>query len=610
MKGELKFLAATSWRGSHRYDNYSPKKLSLLRLLPLSYDRLVRKLLSKGGLDAALRVNAELCFAKGALNRGLHWRSRIILTGLIAAYQGETKRAAAWLAAGIALSRQKVVSHCGTYGFSPDFVEWIVDHQEELGRSEYWEQLFANSPSGVDRERLLMRASTIVYAMGLDKEVALLLPKIRSDALRDWKLILQRRLRSGHPKPDPLFAGTQLWHGGFAHPGEKIVSNIVSRAFTESASAEDLLPDDERQWLTEHDQDFHAYEPEFGTAALAIAEIAMGRAAAATNQLTAATEPHREMIAELDRRRGPSQVFVGGFGWTGSSAVFDTLRGFDGVQEMPGTGEAAFVNDGADSEPMLHQGPAGLRAMSADCISRGGVGLATWRQFLRLYVLFAGHRNYFEYKTVLANRRLLDRLGSKIYFGLVLAFLQEYSSVPDCASDRTVQRVASISRFGNRLIKALFPDDDAVVLFNNSINTDKIDTLSHVPGQAIYISVNRSILDQMADQRRSNIFFHASAATFAYSKRKKLRTFQAGQRALARKEGIQFHDLNFEDWVREPQIRRKVAMSVLGTFDAAQETRYFTPEISAKNVDIYPNYLSRAEIATLRIARLFFPAVR
>ena len=509
---------------------------------------------------------------------------------------GHDKLAARCLADGVIAQRRIILARCGPYGMPPSFRRWLKKNVEQLQHAATWETMLRSNDRH-DRDQTLVRVITLVFLSGLGKEAAHQLERVTSPPVDDWRKMLAMRVGSIPGRQLEPMTEDQVFGGSYDDIAAKIHFNILARVFGRATQG-GLLTAPERDWLSANCSSSQALSPRFELIGRVLNRIASGKIAEASALLEGSgISPD---LAVLDARTGPHGIFIGGFGWTGSSAVFDALRGYPEAQEMPGTGDQPFLNAGADSEPMLHQGPAGIHQLSEELRTKGRVEARTWSTFLRLYVLSGDHQNYAEYKTTKANERLRELLGSEMYESLILSMLSEYCAA--VASQTTEQSDGPFGRFGDRIVKSLFKDD-AVVLFNNSVNPYKIDALGSVGFPNTYLAVERSIVDQFADQKLSNSFLQRGAFSFCMIKFWRIFRFRRGIAQLRQRKSLtRVGILHFEEWVRNQSLRSDVATQTFGYYDAAHERKFFNPERSVRNIGLGPSLLCWGEFAYLKLS--------
>src|SRR5690606_38878662 len=115
-----------------------------------------------------------------------------------------------------------------------------------------------------------------------------------------------------------------------------------------------------------------------------------------------------ELMQRSGERDGVPKVFVSGFGWSGSGALYDDLRGTPGFSEFEGSGHDAIINEDADSEVTFVQGPGGLGDLWASATCQGHIPWDALWQTLVLHVAGVGSIGYAQYKCAAAASRHLQ----------------------------------------------------------------------------------------------------------------------------------------------------------------------------------------------------------
>jgi len=602
-------------RAESRYRDYKKRAFSPLLLLRGRYGAIARAHAKRGRFSLAFKFNAEICFTPWIATDVKDWKKLVFLCGLQSAMDKNINRAASWLARGAALQNSALVARCNTYGFPEEIRQWIWKHRESLAKPEWWRQQFVAHNTRPLFEQLIVHVCYMAASLGCNDELSPILDSIETPSLQNAKKLLQLRIPRQLTDAKRLFKLGPDMEASVNGAANMALLNMTNRLFSTKTEVGYLVESEEMRFIQRHELGEVAATEKFAAICRSIQLIARGKCEDAMIALEPAVAIGRDFISGLDKRPGPRKVFVGGFGWTGSSAVFDAFRGYGVAKEMPGVGDAKFINDGADSEPMIYQGPASVGEMAKECITKGRLSAAAWHRFFRLYVLCDLNTNYFEYKAVNANRLLRSKLGDA-YYDVIAAFLQDYcyqqTTVVPPSIENGLARVTKalflsradcIGQFSERIVKALF-DDSEVILFNNAITTNNVHIIQHIPGDVVYISVNRSILDQMADQRKQNLFFKSTARQFARAKKTKIAAYRSGKlTATGAGSNHRFIDLFFEDWVTSQDLRETTAKDLFGHYDISEESKYFDPSVSQKNVGIYPGVLTKDEESYLKRAR-------
>ena len=127
---------------------------------------------------------------------------------------------------------------------------------------------------------------------------------------------------------------------------------------------------------------------------------------AAHENLIPYLQDSEELLNELSEREGPKKIFIAGYGWSGSGLLYDFLRGFPDTHTMPGSHkDTPYLNEDADVEPMIHQGPGGLMSL-INLNPKNKNYKPKLMKFFRMYILLGPPEDYFEYKTVHSNIEL------------------------------------------------------------------------------------------------------------------------------------------------------------------------------------------------------------
>lgn len=602
----LSFL--TRDKTGKRYARYLP---TTRRRIPVFVDRFVRAAdyrVSQGEdqLITSMRLNMELAFAGASVRGNAKWRERVVLAGVLAATMDDDQVAAAWLSAGLAMFDSKVLARGRTYGFGASFTDWLDQVEGSLASEAAWSERLAQAQTHDARHNMLCQLCVVLSLLGLKKvAVTILGAHVDPRAYGSTYVNLYNRLpRTAVNRYSP----SEIFDEDPRDIRYKVLSNTVVTVFKPIPGARkrpDLQPvslfaSAEADWISRADQAEIFDAAEFNLIAQVFHHIANGKVALANKLIepVLARRENRSYLSALHEGPGPVRLFLGGYGWTGSSAVFDGFLGFPNVREMPGAGvDAPFLNDGADSEPMLHQGPTGLKVMLQKMSPAGRIPTSSWQSFYRLYVLTGAHRSYFEYKTVWAARNMRRRLGVKRYYLLILDALYHYTRWYGTSQGKNMTRMA-LKRLEDSFVRALYPNPSDVVLFNNSVSAENVSLLKHIPGRKIYIAVNRKVQDQFADQKRFNRFLDTTAAAFAQKKLSKLRAFHAATRGF-NSEKVKIYNVMFEDWILDDTYRQTITEDILGEYSREHERKGLKTEVSAQNINMFQNYLSDEEIKTL-----------
>lgn len=307
----------------------------------------------------------------------------------------------------------------------------------------------------------------------------------------------------------------------------------------------------------------------------------------------------RVLLERTDSRRaGVPKVFLCGFGWSGSGALYDEIRGAPGFCEFEGAGRDAIINEDADTEVTFVQGPGGLGDLWKSALQEGRVSWNDLWNTFNLHVAGVSSIGYAQYKSSAGARNLVRRYGS-LYTGPFRRFFESYAQlrrVPECgALFESLQEAAEslcsmlVQRSGGR-----------VVLFNNAIFGRDAAMLEIFRSRRAAI-VYRDARDVYVD-RRTNDLNHwrtpAQLATFyAYG----LRQYTA-YRSGRGKFDPDLREVPFERFVIDERFRARVRSWLLDGLEDDMAPRYFDPETSRRNIGIHVGALSVREEAQLQLA--------
>jgi hypothetical protein len=340
---------------------------------------------------------------------------------------------------------------------------------------------------------------------------------------------------------------------------------------------------------------------------------------------------HRPLLSALDAKPAIQKIFISGFGKSGSGAVYDAVRGYNGVVEMPGAGPAPHLKQSTATAPMYIQGPHGLGDLHRALSSKRGLTPADIWSFFRIYVLAEQPQTFDEYKAIQATQNLHCSLGPS-YFALIMDFvsslcqhmqarqgeLEKRETEVELSADGTTETDAErpvfaaepFVLFNDRLTKALAPDGTRQMLFYNAISTANTEFMDLFK-DASFVAVGRDSRDQFADQQRSNMLFNNSATRFISMMRKNMLDFGEGATSLQEtRPDIGIDYVHFEDFVLDGTYRRRLVTRLMGHYDPVAEAAFFNAEHSARNIGIYTLDLSDSDAQTLGASQLRFESTQ
>ena len=308
---------------------------------------------------------------------------------------------------------------------------------------------------------------------------------------------------------------------------------------------------------------------------------------AAYENLIPYLQDSEELLNELSENEGPKKIFIAGYGWSGSGLLYDFLRGFPDTDTMPGSHkDTPYLNEDADVEPMIHQGPGGLMSL-INLNPKNKNYKSKLIKFFRMYILLGPPEDYFEYKTVHSNIELRNKLGNKKYDIIVGKLISELAF--NFWNKKVSLTNSALSDFEHRIFNSLFPNPKSTVLFNNSINAANENLLKYIKGNKLYFAVDRGLHDQYHDQKISNQFFYANPFEFTSMKRNKLDNFRNSSKSvrryyLTKGKSSTIRTYFFEELVKSENVRKEICELVFGYYSSEYSYKYFNPNVSIQNI--------------------------
>ncbi len=302
-------------------------------------------------------------------------------------------------------------------------------------------------------------------------------------------------------------------------------------------------------------------------------------------------------MAKLDAKPELTKIFAGGYGWSGSSAVYDALKVMPNICELPGPGDVEHLNFGADSEPMIFEGPWAMHVVwDAMLLNDKPAAEVLWN-FFRIHVLATLEQNYLEHKATATVRNTHGQIGAA-YADMSAIFISDLAAALSKPARRRYD-ADTLRPFQNligRLCKAIAANNNAkFILCNNGVRADEVEScaMSH---KAVFISVVRDIRDQFTDQRMSNKYFEDTAKIFVGKQRTRRLAFLRGKYLmLGNGLAVDLFDVKFEDWVLNDAERERIIRHIIGFYDRDIEAQHFSPEESEKNIGVHVGFLTAEE---------------
>ncbi len=292
--------------------------------------------------------------------------------------------------------------------------------------------------------------------------------------------------------------------------------------------------------------------------------------------------------------RSVPDVFVCGYGWSGSGAVYDELRQYADFGELPGPGPDAAIHADSDSEPMIYQGPYSLPVIWRHVKKRRSFCWIDWWHFFGIHVLGVWHTGHFEYKSALAGPRLMHKHPSA-YVGALERLLVNLRL--------HLQGLQSVPLV--RIFQEFFLDlhertrDELGVsrlLLNNAVNAHHLDLFEAV-GVGRAIVVHRDPRDQYADRIKEDPRYGRSPRDFAneYVRRRRKVERCIGEMEKRRYKDMRFREVSFERFVGSSAVRASVRKFAGLSTDAERTRVCFDSATSSRNVRLFSDRLSREQ---------------
>ena len=312
--------------------------------------------------------------------------------------------------------------------------------------------------------------------------------------------------------------------------------------------------------------------------------------------------------APPDRDAGIPKVFVCGFGWSGSGAVHDALRGHEAFCEFPGVQPDPVVHPDALSEMPFIQSSHGLGRLWRRAKEDRRIGMLDLWDLFRCHVIGGSYSGYSEYKAVNAARHLVDHFGAR-YTGIFRECFVELERNPPlmglAASGEAWGLRERLQECTEALCRMLVEESGrSRVLFNNAVfgrNQDMLDIFRNVKS----VVVDRDVRDVYVDRCRNDGNHWRNAAQFLpfyESGRRRCQRYLDDDTALHR-DRVRW--IRFEDFVLDDAVRDEVLQWLTDGCNSERDDdghgdgagQGFDPRVSRQNIGIHRKVLSEEEAA-------------
>jgi hypothetical protein len=267
--------------------------------------------------------------------------------------------------------------------------------------------------------------------------------------------------------------------------------------------------------------------------------------------------------------QGPTPIIISGFGWSGSGAVTDYLKGHPQVADVFSGREVG-----------LWTGKYGLDRIYAHFTSIG---------FSRRLLLEFLTRHCFGHM-FLANSKGTKSLGGLWNWidegqqGLLLEALAEWLEALQRWQKNPVNPLlGTFQNFSSRLLRLLVKEESACVLLSNCVPSDAIVAIRMFEAPAVIVSW-RDPGDAYASKKAA---FPDNSLEFLGWKEQLMRrinNYLSGKKSVADNAKL-WIDLSFEEFVQSEQLRQQLL--ILLDLHGQPMDSSFDPTISARNIGIF-----------------------
>jgi hypothetical protein len=281
------------------------------------------------------------------------------------------------------------------------------------------------------------------------------------------------------------------------------------------------------------------------------------------------------------------KVFVCGFGWSGSGAVYDEIRGAEGFSEFLGAGAAPLLNADSDTEPTFIQADAGLGDIWIAARASGRISWQRMWDLLCLHVVGLAGIGYNDYKSCTAAANNLHRYGVR-YTGPFRRLLECHVRLLDNPVRGGLQHLME-ETIESLCAMLLERDGGKAVLFNNAVFGRHAEMLRIFRNYKAVV-VFRDPLDVYADRKRQDKNHWRSPRLLADLYGRNLERYIAYRKQEgAADRGLR--EVPFERFVKDADFRRKVRDWLLDGVLTDTGASRFNPVASSRNIGIHKSVL-------------------
>lgn len=293
------------------------------------------------------------------------------------------------------------------------------------------------------------------------------------------------------------------------------------------------------------------------------------------------------------------KLFVCGFGWTGSGAVYDAVRGHSGVCEFAGAGADARISADSDTEATFIQSWAGLGRLWAGLRASEPLTWTLLWDLFRCHVVGLCPIGYSTYKAACATNNQILRHGAAYTdcFRQLFDGLAGQLEKPARGGLHTL-----LTRATEGLCRMLLDSNDAdMVLFNNAVFGRDMVMLEIFAGHRAAI-VFRDPRDVFVDRRRQDRNHWRGPAQMTDFYRRGMLHYLSYRGLTDAATTAPLREVPFERFVTDDDFRERVCQWLLADASVGSDTPYFDSAVSCGNIGIHGDALSDTDKRTLEAA--------
>jgi len=315
-----------------------------------------------------------------------------------------------------------------------------------------------------------------------------------------------------------------------------------------------------------------------------------------------------ELIEFADRSIASDvpKVFVCGFGWSGSGAVYDDIRAVGGFCEFEGPGQDPILNEDSETEVTFIQSTAGLGDLWMGAKYKRSVGWSQLWDLFCMHVVGLAPIGYSNYKSCAAATNHVHRYGT-LYSGPFRRFFEGYAALLQTPAQGGL--LSLLQETTEKLCAMLVVQNNGkAVLFNNAIFGRDVEMLE-IFRACHAVAVFRDPLDVYADRKNKDKNHWRTPRQLAEFYGRGLRRYLDYRNAAGRRVGATLREIPFERFVLEPGFRWRVRAWLLPGLEDTGGS-HFDPAVSSRNIGLHRDTVDAHEAEQLRPAMAAYREMR